>query len=123
MDIGKHTSVDQVSWQLLPGFDKVFNKSLVGREDSDSYILVMNRIDPDGSVLPHSHPEESSYLIVEGKGVATLGEEEFEVLPGSVVHMKPGTRHGIANPGSEDLLYIEVKDFGTPDTGTDRTQS
>lgn len=49
---------------------------------------------------------EELYHITHGRGEMSLGEERFEVMAGDTVLIPPGTPHGIANLGAEELRLL-----------------
>ena len=63
-----------------------------------------------GSEQPvHGHSEnEQVYVIVRGRGVMKVGEEQRELGPGTLVFVPPGTDHAIRNNGQEVLLYVSA---------------
>jgi len=49
------------------------------------------------------------YLIVAGQGFAEIGDVDgFEVGPGDVVLIPPGTRQRIRNTGQQDLEFLAI---------------
>lgn len=42
-----------------------------------------------------SHEDQEGFFILEGEGYAILGEEEFEIFPGTSFVALPGVLHGI----------------------------
>jgi len=49
------------------------------------------------------------YLIVAGQGFAEIGADPgFEVVPGDVVLIPPGTRQRIRNTSGEDLVFLAI---------------
>src|SRR3954447_15874704 len=90
--------------------------------------IALNRADigPGGAAAPthcHSH-EEELFVVIEGGGVARLGDSEHDVRPGSVVGRPPGTgvAHGFrAGDDGMVLLMFSDKQPGDmtyyPDTG------
>lgn len=63
-----------------------------------------------GSEQPvHSHPDsEQVYVIVQGRGAITVGDETREVGPGTAVLVPPDTGHSIRNTGEERLVFISA---------------
>ncbi len=62
------------------------------------------------SFPPHCHSaEEEIFLVLEGRGICTLGEEEHELRPGTVVVRPAGTgvAHGITG-GPGGLVYLSL---------------
>ncbi len=57
--------------------------------------------------LLHKHLRtEELYHITAGRGLMTLGDERFSVLPGDTVHIPPDTPHCISNIGAEPLRLL-----------------
>ena len=63
-----------------------------------------------GSEQPvHSHPNnEQVYVIVQGRGIMTVGEETREVGQGTAVLVPPQTGHSIRNTGEERLVFTSA---------------
>ena len=63
-----------------------------------------------GSEQPvHSHPNnEQVYVIVQGRGAMTVGDETREVGQGTAVLVPPQTGHSIRNTGEKRLVFISV---------------
>ena len=56
--------------------------------------------------LHQHHNSEELYLITNGKGYMTLGEEQFDVIMGDTICIPPGTPHCIKNIGTEALHIL-----------------
>ena len=56
--------------------------------------------------LHQHHNSEELYLITNGKGYMTLGEEQFDVIVGDTICIPPGTPHCIKNIGTEALHIL-----------------
>jgi mannose-6-phosphate isomerase-like protein (cupin superfamily) len=64
---------------------------------------------PGSEQAAHSHVgREQAYVIVAGKGLMRVGDDEGEVQPGTVILVPPGTRHCIRNPGPRPLVYVSA---------------
>ena len=73
------------------------------------------------SFVYHAHHGEEEFLyIVSGRGVAEIGDQQFEVGPGDFMGFPtPSVGHHLRNPYGEDLVYLsggerkpmEVADF------------
>ena len=63
-----------------------------------------------GSEQPvHAHPDnEQVYVIVRGRGLMKVGDEELQVGAGELVFVPPGTGHAILNTGDEPLVYVSA---------------
>ncbi len=60
------------------------------------------------SLQRHTHRAEH-WIIVAGSGKVTRGNEVFPVAAGQQVLIGLSDAHRIENPGTEDLLFIEVQ--------------
>ncbi len=57
----------------------------------------------------HAHPaSDQVYVIVRGRGVMTVGEEEKEVSAGTLILVPPGAGHAILNTGDEPLVFVSA---------------
>jgi mannose-6-phosphate isomerase-like protein (cupin superfamily) len=64
----------------------------------------MVSLPPGESGDVHSHQEEQeTWYILSGSGRLTVGAEEVDLGPGTLVVAPPGVEHQIANPGGEPL--------------------
>jgi uncharacterized cupin superfamily protein len=73
------------------------------------------------SFIYHSHQYEEEFIyILSGRGIAEIGDEEFEVGSGDFMGFPtPSVAHHLKNPFNEDLIYlmggerreVEVADF------------
>src|SRR4051812_5564393 len=60
------------------------------------------------SLQKHKYRAEH-WIIVKGKGIATLNDKQVPVQYGSVIDVKKGSAHRIENIGEIDLEFIEVQ--------------
>ena len=65
--------------------------------------------EPNSEQPTHAHPEnEQVYVIVRGRGLMKVGDEEQEVVAGTLVFVPPQTGHAIRNTGEEPLVYLSA---------------
>lgn len=58
---------------------------------------------------PHLHPgSEQVYVVVQGNGTMTAGDEQTRVEPGDLVLIPPGATHAIATHGPGTLVYVSA---------------
>ena len=62
------------------------------------------------SLQKHSRRSEK-WIVMSGRGTATIGSRQFEVGPGSFVEVPCGEIHRLHNTGNAPLVFIEVQ-FG-----------
>jgi mannose-6-phosphate isomerase-like protein (cupin superfamily) len=98
------------SWRDLRG-GQVSYLLLAGTDEPSSERMTITWVDASpGSEQPlHSHDDsEQAYVIVQGKGLVTVGPEGQEVGAGSLVLIPPGERHSIRALGDERLVYVSA---------------
>ena len=64
---------------------------------------------PGESTKPHSHQECETFFVAQGHGVFRIGDERYEVEPGSVTFHEPFHNHVLTNTSDEEeLLFLTV---------------
>ncbi len=89
--------------------DGVVNRVLLrwGTFDSRNLLVMWSVVAPGGQQRGHTHAgSEQLYIIVAGRARMQVREEKQILSPGTAVYIPPSTPHGIANAGSEELVYI-----------------
>ena len=71
-----------------------------------SMFIVRTR--PGISVELHTHPYPETFLLLEGRGRWTAGEQVVELQPCQMLVVPPETPHGFRNVGPEPLLLVTV---------------
>jgi mannose-6-phosphate isomerase-like protein (cupin superfamily) len=82
-----------------------------GKEHGDlkNHTLAVVRIPAGESLGRHFHKyREESYLVISGRGIITIEEQDVEVNPGDLVSVSPGERHALKASTTEALEYIVV---------------
>lgn len=65
-------------------------------------------VDPGAAQEIHSHDPEQVYVLVEGDGEMTVGDETASISAGDLVHIPSNAAHGIENTGDEPLEYVSA---------------
>ena len=73
------------------------------------------RTPPGGSVELHTHPYPETFLLLEGEGRWTAGEDVVELQPNQMLVVPPETPHGFRNTGRGQLLLVSVHESGVLD--------
>ena len=78
--------------------------------DSGKYLYAgLNCFLPGQAHHAHVHPDQDKlYVVLEGLGRASLGEEESAVGPGDVVLAPAGVAHGLINTGEAPLVVLTL---------------
>jgi len=75
--------------------------------------IFVTRTPPAGAVDLHVHPYAETFLLLEGRGRWTSGEEVVELEPDQILVVPPETPHGFRNVGDVPLLVVSVHERGT----------
>ena len=75
--------------------------------------MFMVRTPPGRAVELHVHPYAETFLLLEGRGRWTRGDEVIELEPEQVIVVPPDTPHGFRNVGDVPLLVVSVHERGT----------
>jgi quercetin dioxygenase-like cupin family protein len=82
-----------------------------GGEQAGHSIFVV-RTPPGGGVGLHVHPYAETFVLLEGHGRWTVGEETIELAAEQIVVVPPETPHGFENTSDGSLLVVSVHDSG-----------
>jgi quercetin dioxygenase-like cupin family protein len=78
--------------------------------EGERMMVALMRMPAGTGAEAHSHPNEQWIFILEGTFRATIGGEDVEAKPGSVLYIPANTTHaGKATPEA-DVLFFTVKD-------------
>ena len=75
--------------------------------------MFVTRTPPGRAVELHVHPYAETFLLLEGRGRWTRGEEVIELEPEDMIVVPPDTPHGFRNVGDVALLVVSVHERGT----------
>lgn len=76
---------------------------------STPFTALWNLVPPGGASHVHRHHEGETFIVVEGAGVMTCGDESSPVDPGDVISIPPFTDHTLANRSDDErLLFLNV---------------
>ena len=95
--------------------DLVFSETawlFQGGEQADHSIFIV-RTPPGGGVGLHVHPYAETFVLLEGHGRWTVGDEAVELRAEQIVVVPPQTPHGFVNTSDAPLLVVSVHDSGT----------
>jgi mannose-6-phosphate isomerase-like protein (cupin superfamily) len=70
------------------------------------------RTPPGSAVELHTHPYPETFVLLEGHGRWTAGDEVVELRPNQMLVVPPETAHGFRNVGEQPLLVVSVHEAG-----------
>jgi len=99
-NIKKETAtIDRRPW----GFYEVLS-------DTDDHKVKRITVNPGKRLSLQSHKRRSEHwLIISGKGVVTLNNNNYELGEGGSIDIMKGVAHRITNPGDSPLIFIEIQ--------------
>jgi quercetin dioxygenase-like cupin family protein len=71
--------------------------------------MFMVEYQPGGSALPHDHPLEEAYYILDGEVVATANDDEFTLGPGDFFWTSVGCIHAFYNRSDKRVRWLETQ--------------
>ena len=75
--------------------------------------VIANRIDrPGGGPRLHTHPYPEVFVIREGRGLFTVGDQEIEATAGDILVAPANTPHKFTNLGPGPLETIDIHENG-----------
>ena len=74
----------------------------------DNAVMVMNWISPRIDVRPHQHEFEQLVICVQGSFRYHVGDEAFDMTPGSMLRVPPRTMHYVEATSDEVALNLDV---------------
>ena len=75
--------------------------------------IFVTRTPPARAVELHVHPYAETFLLLEGHGRWTMGDEVVELEPEQMLVVPPDTPHGFRNIGDIPLLVVSAHERGT----------
>ena len=89
------------------GLESVYKSVLIGeKENAPNFIMRYFQVGAQGHSRLERHPQEHEIIILHGKGVVQIGEENYEIKPFDVVFIEGNELHQFRNPFQENLGFI-----------------
>jgi mannose-6-phosphate isomerase-like protein (cupin superfamily) len=86
-----------------------YSRDLVGADHGGLDVsLIFVEAPPGSGPSLHRHPYDEVFIVHEGEGTFTLGDEESLVGAGTVVIVPAGTPHGFVNSGGVTLRLTAI---------------
>ncbi len=89
-----------------------FNADKMGKSDlckGDSLFAGLNSFEPGQEHALHSHAgQDKLYYVLEGSGVAKIGDEEQAVTAGDAAFAPSGVPHSMKNTGTTRLIVMAI---------------
>lgn len=68
-------------------------------------------IPPGATIGVHTHERDNEelYIVLSGRGVMTIEDQEHDVFEGDVIVNPPGGAHGLRNCGDADIRLVVIE--------------
>ena len=63
-------------------------------------------VDPGKRIASHTHTADEIFVVLQGTGIVTAGDRQWEASPGAIAVAPAFARHGWENTGSETLKLV-----------------
>jgi quercetin dioxygenase-like cupin family protein len=68
--------------------------------------VIYLEVDPGKRIATHTHTADEIFVVLQGTGVVTAGDEQWEASAGAIAVAPAFARHGWENTGSETLKLV-----------------
>ena len=76
------------------------------KDNAPNFAMRLFEVGPGGYSPLHTHNWEHEVFILEGEGVVTDGEKEYQIKKGTVMYVPPEEKHRFKNIGSSTLKFL-----------------
>ena len=89
-----------------------YRSDKMGKADlarGDHLFSGLNAFEPGQGHEPHTHCDRDKiYVVLEGAGDVTIGDETARIEPGDLALARSGVVHSLRNPGPDRLVVLVV---------------
>ncbi len=79
-------------------------------QEGSGFKLKRIEVKPGAHLSLQSHKYRSEHwVVVSGRAIVTNGDELLELEPNQSTYIPPGSKHRLENPGSEQLILVEIQ--------------
>jgi len=68
--------------------------------------VVYLEVDPGNRIAPHTHSADEIFVVLQGTGLVTAGDQQWQASTGAIAVAPAFTRHDWENTGSETLRLV-----------------
>jgi mannose-6-phosphate isomerase-like protein (cupin superfamily) len=109
---------DDIVWQQTDlGRDFWIGDDMVGPQYSTLFSAQMTRFGPGGGSSRHHHDYNHAFYFLSGTAHVEIGEQTWDIGPGTFVKVPANEEHSLINSGTEDLIFLVIYD--PPHVATD----
>ncbi|MTB50987.1 cupin domain-containing protein [Lewinella sp. W8] len=93
---------------------------VINHPEAPAISLARARVEPGVTTVLHAVARTEVYYVLEGRGVARVGDQEYTLGQGQAAYISPGTPQQISNTEATDLVFLAIcSPRFTPESYTD----
>jgi len=97
---------DEVPYNPVSAGKDTFIQILISPEEGPHFAMRRFTMKPGGGMPRHTNKVEHEQYVLQGRARIGIGDEVYEVGPGSVVFIPAGVLHWYENIGDEDFVFL-----------------
>ncbi len=97
---------DQISAQPVAAGKDTHIQVLISPDEGPHFAMRRFTIKAGGGMPRHTNAVEHEQYVLQGQARITIGDQTYEVQPGSVVFIPAGVPHAYENIGQEDFVFL-----------------
>ena len=106
---GRSIDSTTLPWGPHRNFEKVWVKTLETRASHAAISFHVVKIDTDAEITTHTHDKEiETIYVLSGRGILTMGQQQFLCSAGFCASVPPPTPHALKNTGDVPLELVAV---------------
>lgn len=99
---------DKSKWKPHPKYSGLYVSNFLSGEENYGFRVFWVKVIPESEIPVHSHEVTEIYLIWQGEGEVTIGEEVKVLGAGTIFASPAGAEHSMKNAGEEDLIILAI---------------
>ena len=103
--------IDRETWTRTPGLWQ--GELQLAAHGSNSCLIFNYLPDVGGGPRLHTHPYAEIFIIRQGTGLFTVGDQEIEASEGQILIVPPNTPHKFTNLGPGPLETTDIHESGS----------
>ncbi len=97
--------IESIPFEEVPQAKGTYIKWVFSPKDGvPNFSMRIFRVEAGGHIPEHSHPWEHEILVLKGRGVIRIGNEEFEVREGNAIFVPPDVPHEYF--AHEEMMFL-----------------
>jgi mannose-6-phosphate isomerase-like protein (cupin superfamily) len=103
--------IDRETWTTTPG--RWQGELQLAAHGSNSCLIFNYQAEIGGGPRLHTHPYSEIFIIRQGTGLFTIGDQQIEATAGQILIVPPNTPHKFTNLGPGPLESTDIHENGS----------